>query len=328
MRSSSRLLEIVEAIYRDEKSDRTWIDGILEAAHPMLDRGLGLVGFPFGASTSGVRVSWVRVAGAPRGISPALVKSVLATARQDVDVGAAYRVTTCATGSESGLTLKPGFELLRRKGVHDALAVNGFDTIGHGVYFGPLLPHETRVDGAFRARFAKIAAHLGVSLRYRRLAKAASAADAVFNSSGKLVHAEGAAAEARARAALKRAVVAIDQARGRHGRADPDGALAAWQGLVDARWSVVDQFENDGKRYMVARENEPAAPPIESLSKRERQVVGYVALGHSSKLIAYELGLAHSTVRVLLHRAMRRLNVKGYRALAAVLVGARETTDG
>jgi DNA-binding CsgD family transcriptional regulator len=312
----SRALEIVEAIYREEKSERAWIDGILEAARPALDRGCGLVGFPFEANASGVFVSWVRVLGTSAGVSPALVKAVMATARDDVQVSQAYRATICATGSEHGLTLKPGFELLRRKGVHDALAINGFDTAGHGVYFGPLLARETALDSAFRARFSRVAAHLGVGLRYRRLAKATARAEAVFDPGAKLLHAEGAATTRTARSALKNAVVAIDRARGRQRRTDPDRALAAWQGLVDARWSLVDQFESDGKRYVVARENEPLAVPFAALSKRERQIVGYVALGHASKLIAYELGISHSTVRVLVHRAMRKLRVKGRRGLA------------
>ena len=45
------------------------------------------------------------------------------------------------------------------------------------------------------------------------------------------------------------------------------------------------------------------------LSAREAQVVGLVALGHSNKLISYELGLAWSTVRVLVQRAARKLRV-------------------
>ena len=155
--------------------------------------------------------------------------------------------------------------------------------------------------------------------RYRALVKTVTP-DAVFDSSAKLVHAEGAAKSVSARAALKRAVVAVENAKTRKGRKDQDASLSAWQGLVAARWSVVDQFESDGRRYVVARENEPAAPPLESLSKRERQIVGYVALGHSSKLIAYELGLADSTVRVLLHRAMRKLGVHDQRSLAAVFM--------
>jgi DNA-binding NarL/FixJ family response regulator len=36
---------------------------------------------------------------------------------------------------------------------------------------------------------------------------------------------------------------------------------------------------------------------------REQQVVALATLGRTNKFIAYELGLAHSTVRVLMARA-------------------------
>jgi DNA-binding CsgD family transcriptional regulator len=91
---------------------------------------------------------------------------------------------------------------------------------------------------------------------------------------------------------------------------------------VGARWSLVDELESDGKRYVVARENEPHALHLSTLSKRERQIVGYVVLGHTTKLIAYELGIADSTVRVLLGRAMRRLGVTGRDALLARFMAA------
>jgi DNA-binding CsgD family transcriptional regulator len=43
------------------------------------------------------------------------------------------------------------------------------------------------------------------------------------------------------------------------------------------------------------------------LTQRERQVLAYAALGHTNKLIAYELGLAASTVCVLFARASTKL---------------------
>jgi DNA-binding NarL/FixJ family response regulator len=51
------------------------------------------------------------------------------------------------------------------------------------------------------------------------------------------------------------------------------------------------------------------------LTKRERQIVALYRLGAHSKLIAFELGLADATVRVLLSRAARRLGVARPRAL-------------
>jgi DNA-binding NarL/FixJ family response regulator len=46
------------------------------------------------------------------------------------------------------------------------------------------------------------------------------------------------------------------------------------------------------------------------LSEREHQVVAGARLGHSNKMIAYELGLTPSTVSTLLTRAQRKLGVR------------------
>ena len=48
-----------------------------------------------------------------------------------------------------------------------------------------------------------------------------------------------------------------------------------------------------------------------------RQVVALVALAHYNKLIGYELGLGFSTVRVLIHRAARKLGCRTRRQLEA-----------
>ncbi len=46
---------------------------------------------------------------------------------------------------------------------------------------------------------------------------------------------------------------------------------------------------------------------VDALTRREQEVLAAAARGHHNKLIAYDLGLAHSTVRVLLHRAATKL---------------------
>jgi DNA-binding CsgD family transcriptional regulator len=58
---------------------------------------------------------------------------------------------------------------------------------------------------------------------------------------------------------------------------------------------------------VLARENASHVASPADLSARERQVLASAALGRSNKEIAYELGIAHSTVRVLLCRAAQKL---------------------
>lgn len=91
----------------------------------------------------------------------------------------------------------------------------------------------------------------------------------------------------------------------------PLEAMALWQGLVAARWSLLDVLDSDGRAYTILRENPVEVRSIVGLSERERQVAYLVGRGHHTKLVAYELGLSPSTVRTQLRSAMRKLNVEG-----------------
>jgi DNA-binding CsgD family transcriptional regulator len=71
---------------------------------------------------------------------------------------------------------------------------------------------------------------------------------------------------------------------------------------------LVEHMEWAGRRYLVVVERDPSAP---SLTERESQVVEHAASGATNKEIAYDLHITHATVRVLLHRAARKLGVRG-----------------
>jgi hypothetical protein len=106
--------------------------------------------------------------------------------------------------------------------------------------------------------------------------------DAVLTPTGKLEHAES-AAHAYADS-LRHAAVSIDRARWKMRRRDPDGALEAWRSLVEGEWSLVEIFESDGRRFMVARRNAPDAPHAPLLDAREarRSVFARVPMASSS----------------------------------------------
>jgi DNA-binding CsgD family transcriptional regulator len=98
---------------------------------------------------------------------------------------------------------------------------------------------------------------------------------------------------------------------------DAQRVVRSLKGLVDARWTLVDHYETDGKRYVLARENAPKPLGPARLSLREQQVVALAALGRTNKLIAYELGLAYSTVRVLIARACLKVGATNPSELVA-----------
>ena len=73
---------------------------------------------------------------------------------------------------------------------------------------------------------------------------------------------------------------------------------------------MVDWFDTDERRYVLALPNPPMVPNPRGLTEQEQQVTAFAALGDSHKLIAYRLGLSRSRVSHLLASSMRKLGVK------------------
>jgi DNA-binding CsgD family transcriptional regulator len=87
--------------------------------------------------------------------------------------------------------------------------------------------------------------------------------------------------------------------------------------LVVTRWTLVDRVDRDGPGHMAVLENRQNTPGLESLTAREREVVRRAVAGSTNKAIAYDLGIADATVRVLLWRAYGKLGVRSRRDLIA-----------
>ncbi len=102
----------------------------------------------------------------------------------------------------------------------------------------------------------------------------------------------------------------MERARWRSIRADAETALGLWRAMVDGRWSLLERFESGGRRILVARRNDPASRPSHALSELERKAVALLAVGHSQKLCAYELGRAESTIHEVAASAMRKMGVR------------------
>lgn len=309
------LIRILEAIYEVEQPRKAWLRGVLHAALASLGHDAGIAGVLYDISDGralrteavlGVDLvpGW-REMGVEMHASPALAGGI----------ADGYRNVLCGTLRES-LNAATAAEVHRyytRFGFDDGLLINGMDVSGMGSAIFNF--STTRFDLAPRTReiLCRVATHLATGYRLqRRLAEkeagAVARVEAVLRTGGKVDHAEPPAQSREARSSLTEAVKRREWARGRARRNDTD-AVSAWRGLVTGRWTLVDSYERGGRRYILARENAPVAGGPRTLSERERQVISLAALGRSNKLIAYELDLAHSTVRVLLSRAAAKLGV-------------------
>jgi DNA-binding NarL/FixJ family response regulator len=201
-------------------------------------------------------------------------------------------------------------------GVADQVAAKAIDPSGVGCIFLASSETEVPIRDRDALKWNRVMAHVLAALRLREALE--HQVEAVIDPSGRVVHAETAAQPRSVRDALRGAAIRIDRARGAAGKADARAALASWRALVCGRWSLVDSFESDGRRYLVARRNDPRLPLPRELTERERQVAAYAALGHSNKHIAYTLGLAPSTVSTHLAAAMQRLGARTRADLARI----------
>lgn len=309
-------LAILEAAYSVEQAEDTWLEGVLERAGPNLDRGLGIIGYFVDVSTPAEFHAWgLRTYRRDQDAE----RSVFARWAELTPV-ALKRHTHLFWPSGLGSRIPPlhvereAFDQsLDATGFPDVFGVSALDPTGRGCALAVPIP-----EAAERASrdldpllWDRIAAHLATAARLRRRLASADppAVEAVLEPNGKLQHAEGAAKVRANRDALRDAAVRIDKARSVAARRDALDATRHWQALVAQRWSLVDQFDRDGRRYVVARPNEPNLPENQQLTRREAQVVAAAALGHSNKMIAYELSLSPSTVAACLRRASTKLGV-------------------
>jgi DNA-binding CsgD family transcriptional regulator len=305
------LIGIVEAAYHIDLSTAEWLAGICAAAAPVIDSGFGVAAYSYDASDpNGFRLtSSLAYQGMPDGFP--FVESLT-----NLDIGfvrKSYRARSCSTGSEvAGFHELPFLGMYAdRFGVRDTLVVNGINPDGHGCAVQALLPKETKLGSRRKDLLTKLSCHLAAALRLRnRLATAdaqSSSPEAILDCGGKVCHAEGDARSKSALSQLRVSALAISKARGSLRAREPEQAVEEWKGLIAARWTLLDVSESDGRKYLVARENQPRLLGPNSLTDREQQVVAFAVLGLHNKLIAYNLGISHSTVRVLIARAAGKL---------------------
>lgn len=328
MRRRSDLLEIIERAYVMEGTDAEWFDGLAHSVHANLPfRSLGVVVNGYDISNPERPVFSEFHCAAPR--LERLQESWLTLIEFFETDPARTRASYGALDEGLGLDIPvPGGERLaevfRRIGMGDVYGINGRNPSGRGCFIGVCMPPRfAPIGDATRRTFARIARHVAAGYRLRqRLAQAEATierADAIVAVDGTIEHAVGHARSKDAREALRRSVVAVSAARGKKRLDDPEKAVATWRALVDARWSLVDHFERGGSHYLVAHRNDCQPAPLALLTERERQIVALAAMGHANKAIAYDLGIATSTVGVLLSRALRRLGLRSRRELRSVL---------
>lgn len=309
----SALIDCLAASYRLDLDGDDYIRQLVEAAAPVMDRGHGVIAYTYDArqqnkpvidhfaTSSRFDARWLP------GYYAAIESAGYAGPPYPTGFDTWHHMPC---GQASSIKKMRSYLPLFSKlgGARDTFGVNALDASGHGLWLGAPLPSTTKVSPERLTLFARFSTHLATALRLRRNKEQTNAG--VLSPDGKLLDAANDGV-ASMREELRRATVHFDQARTKKGRADVELATRRWRPLVAARWSLLDDFDSDGRRFVLAVENAtPTRPLRTALSEREHQVMTQAHLGRTDKVIAYELGLSVSTVRVLLHRAIRKLGAK------------------
>jgi DNA-binding NarL/FixJ family response regulator len=322
----SQVLRVVEAAYAPG-GDEQWLTGVAETALNALGVGRGVATYTFYVPPEPTAKPLIETY-VPRGgldlgrddLEALIEHAPVALARKMFEFNGVSTMTEYLNASLQSMPFAEG--QMAPVGFQDALGIVSINPSGRGIVITTGLPEPTRLPPAFKRTWSRVMAHLSAGLRLRSdaaglrprgepaglhpgSAPAQPAVEAVLAPDGKVLDASGPAREREARAALR---LAVDRARSSQEQ-DPAAALELWRGLVEGRWSLLDQFDSDGRRFLVARANTVQAPPLRKLSPAERQVVALAALGRTNKLIAYELGVSVGTVGTLLSRAMHKLRL-------------------
>lgn len=317
--ATNHWVDIIEASYRIDQSETDWLHGVLTASQAKLDHGRGMYAISYDLNgANGVELRAATSLDFPEG-TQSLVDVLGRCTHKTLDAP-----TTCGTASQlmgSAFEQLTAIDTFKHRGVGDTLGINVRDPTSFGCLLVGLLPKVDALPRAETNRWKKITAHIAAGYRLQRAFRTrASQRTAIVSTTGKIEHAEGDAASIEAREDLRAAVMSLEVSREKD--VSEEEAVDLRKGLVSARWTLLEEFETSGRRYFVAREN-AAIQPAPTLTARERQVLGYAALGHSDKLIAYDLGIAWSTVRVLMARAGAKLGTKKrdetVRAFVAIL---------
>ena len=328
----TQLVTFLEAVYALELDDETWIRQALTALSAVCGAEHHYLGFFYDASDVENFKLWnTCITSAPPELASAF--AIFQTLTGPDFVRATFRSLLVGSARRSASPfMEPVLAERERAGWGDIFNVNGLDPSGIGcnLTFG-VREREYRPSAKELLLLRRIATHLGTAFRCRRRLgvsrvdapldrkpdSAVAGAEAVLDDRGQFVHATGIATGKEAQAKIRASVAAIEGLRTKQGREAGHDALNAWQPLTRARWTLVDSFEENGRRYVVARENQAQAQGFTGLTDRERQVVLHAALGFSNKQIAYTLGISDTTVRVLMARAANRMGVRTRRDLLA-----------
>jgi DNA-binding CsgD family transcriptional regulator len=315
---TNHVLDLIEYAYRLGPDEHDWFAGLARRAALLVPSASGAMAYSFDASAPGCGVTlavW-GAHGVPKRFTEATIRLNSATTPAEA---VRFYHQGVVSGTVSERLASTGARIEENQTYASSVARHGFpDTFGltascptfRGVAINSPLSRPLTIRRQAKDLWCRIGVHLQAAYRLRSALDAGGLeAEAVIDPSRGVVHAEGEAQKPHRRGLLEAAARSVDAERTRRGSRDPDAALAFWQGLVDGRWSLIEQFESDGRRFFIAYPNSYGIGNPRALTQRERLVVAHVVQGDPNKWIAYQLGISEGTVARHVSASLRKLGL-------------------
>jgi DNA-binding CsgD family transcriptional regulator len=315
-----RPLDLLEAAYRLDGSDKDWTTGFVETLTKVLPKErIGCLAFILSGRVDQNGRTVIADFHAPSGTGVAgVVPDLQGALRRQLDfppelLESLYfsqltaETLSVATGLGEALENDASWQQV---GWDIGVVRDSLGLVCHGdhlnsVVLSVALRKVTVLSDSERRVWQRIASHIGAALRLRsRRGVSPDAAAAVLSPTGKIEHLRQEVDGPSVREGFAR------RRQGRRRDVRPEAALEVWQGLHDGRWSLVDYIDTDRKAFVLAVRNEPARDVASALTDRQRAAVALASLGYPNKQIAYALGLTATAVAMLLARARAVVGVR------------------
>jgi DNA-binding CsgD family transcriptional regulator len=304
-------LHLLEAFYRFDLDERDHIGAIQEAAAShweqrrpvamMTSRSTPRTGFQTEFYISrGDRSDYVTAA---RGILPQMSKTEMLQYLSTVD----FYGGTSEARQQGQFDSRGSLQMFERVGICDVVGFCCGTGEGGVVTLVALSRTPVATTPRERAYWCPVASHLAAAWRLRQRLSAGSQvedlADAVFLPDGRWAGAPRGQPNDAMLGRLRYAIRAREAERVTRTTRDQ-----LWSELIDGRWTLIDRFDADGRRFVVALRNTPLGANLCRLNQREVDALALARDGASNKVISITLGIAPATATRLLQSAATKLN--------------------
>jgi DNA-binding NarL/FixJ family response regulator len=294
-----------------------WALRILEALEPF-DCGLGLMAFSVNHGVDGSG-QWRPVAAIPSSspgwrvfaaeVPNELVSLCSAASSAILSARRAVNRLPCASAALE--------RALAAFGAVDALILWSLERGGQGVFICAPYERQRAPSAPEFNRLARLVWHLEAGVRLRRWIASAPSRDSHARPQEEY-HLSRARAPRPNVAQGKLALAVRGESLAQHCLRWLREALSYWREFLDGGWSLLDQGGSDGCRVLLAVRVPSGSRDPRAMTTRESAALALAARGFSNKEIAFEMGLAPSTVAGFLKASQDKLGVPSRRALIAM----------